>query len=64
MDQFADALSLKTYSLYLQDYGGPIGLRLALAHPERVQALLIQNAVVHEEGFPASGLCGAPTAAR
>ncbi len=39
------------YSLYLQDYGGPIGFRLALAHPERVRALIIQNAVAHEQGL-------------
>jgi pimeloyl-ACP methyl ester carboxylesterase len=49
--EFVQALGLKTYSLYLQDYGGPVGLRLAIAHPERVQALIIQNAVVHEEGL-------------
>ena len=35
----------------MQDYGGPIGFRMALAHPERVQAMIIQNAVSHEEGL-------------
>lgn len=50
---FAEALGLTRYSLYLQDYGGPIGLRIALAHPERVQGLIIQNAVLHEEGLTA-----------
>jgi pimeloyl-ACP methyl ester carboxylesterase len=35
----------------MQDYGGPVGFRLAMAHPERVQALVIQNAVAHEEGL-------------
>lgn len=35
----------------MQDYDGPIGLRLAVAHPERVQALIVQNAVAHEEGL-------------
>ena len=35
----------------MQDYGGPVGFRLALAHPERVRALIIQNAVAHEEGL-------------
>ncbi|MGH8306601.1 MAG: alpha/beta fold hydrolase, partial [Steroidobacteraceae bacterium] len=48
---FTDALGLTRYSLYLQDYGGPVGFRLALAHPERVRALILQNAVVHEEGL-------------
>lgn len=46
-----DALAVDRYALYLQDYGGPIGMRLALAHPERISALIFQNAVVHEEGL-------------
>ena len=50
-DQFTESLGLTQYVLYLQDYGGPIGFRLALAHPERVQALIVQNAVAHEEGL-------------
>jgi pimeloyl-ACP methyl ester carboxylesterase len=50
-DQFIAALGLERYGLFLQDYGGPVGFRLALAHPERVQALIIQNAVAHEEGL-------------
>lgn len=48
---FTDVLGLKSYVLFMQDYGGPIGFRLALAHPERVNALIIQNAVAHEEGL-------------
>jgi pimeloyl-ACP methyl ester carboxylesterase len=51
MEHFTEALGLKRYALYLQDYGGPIGFRLALAHPERVEALVIQNAVAHEDGL-------------
>ncbi len=51
MNGFAEALKLRRYVMFLQDYGGPIGLRLAMAHPERMQALLIQNAVAHEEGL-------------
>jgi pimeloyl-ACP methyl ester carboxylesterase len=39
------ALNLRCYVLFMQDYGGPVGFRLELAHPERVQALIIQNAV-------------------
>jgi pimeloyl-ACP methyl ester carboxylesterase len=50
-DHFAQALGLGRYVLYLQDYGGPIGFRLALAHPERIQALVVQNAVAHDEGL-------------
>lgn len=51
MAAFTDALGLKAYVLYLQDYGGPIGFRLALARPERVRGLIIQNAVASEEGL-------------
>lgn len=51
MEQFIQALDLEQYSLYLMDYGAPIGFRLAAAHPERVQALLIQNGNAYEEGL-------------
>jgi pimeloyl-ACP methyl ester carboxylesterase len=51
IDDFTQALGLDRYALYLQDYGGPVGFRLALAHPERVRALVIQNAVAHEVGL-------------
>jgi pimeloyl-ACP methyl ester carboxylesterase len=51
IERFTEALGLKRYVLYLQDYGSPIGFRLALAHPERVEALVIQNAVAHEDGL-------------
>jgi pimeloyl-ACP methyl ester carboxylesterase len=44
-------LGLTHYSLYMQDYGGPVGFRLALAHPERVQSLIVQDAVAHESGL-------------
>jgi pimeloyl-ACP methyl ester carboxylesterase len=44
-------LGLGRYSLFVQDYGGPIGMRLALAYPERLEALIIQNAVSHEVGL-------------
>src|SRR3982751_1566968 len=54
MDQFTEALDLKKYTLYMQDYGGPVGFRMALAHPERVEALIVQNAVAHNEGLGAS----------
>jgi len=53
MDRFAEALGLARYALYMQDYGGPVGFRLALAHPERIAALIVQNAVAHNEGLGA-----------
>ena len=51
MEDFADALKLSRYSLFLHDYGGPVGLRMAVVHPETVQGIIIQNAVSHEEGL-------------
>jgi pimeloyl-ACP methyl ester carboxylesterase len=54
MDGFTQALGLLHYTLYMQDYGGPVGFRMALAHPERVQALIVQDAVAHNEGLGAN----------
>jgi pimeloyl-ACP methyl ester carboxylesterase len=54
MDGFTQALALSRYTLYMQDYGGPVGFRMALAHPERVQALIVQDAVAHNEGLGAN----------
>jgi pimeloyl-ACP methyl ester carboxylesterase len=51
MERFTAALGLTNYTLYMQDYGGPVGFRMALAHPERVQALIIQDAVAHDTGL-------------
>lgn len=44
-------LNISRYALYLQDYGGPVGFRLAVLNPEHVTALIIQNAVAHVEGL-------------
>lgn len=46
-----DKLGVKSYGLYMQDYGGPVGLRLATAHPERVTGLVIQNANAYMDGI-------------
>jgi pimeloyl-ACP methyl ester carboxylesterase len=48
---FTEALGLRHYVLYVQDYGGPVGMRLALNLPERLDALIVQNAVSHEDGL-------------
>jgi pimeloyl-ACP methyl ester carboxylesterase len=48
---FTETIHLDHYAIYLQDYGGPVGYRLAVAHPERVTGLIIQNAIAHEEGL-------------
>jgi pimeloyl-ACP methyl ester carboxylesterase len=49
--KFAEALNLSRYTLFLHDYGGPVGMRMAVAQPEKVEAIIIQNAVSHEEGL-------------
>jgi pimeloyl-ACP methyl ester carboxylesterase len=51
MTHFTEVLGLARYTLYMQDYGGPVGFRMALAHPERVEALIVQDAVAHNEGL-------------
>lgn len=53
VDKLAGRLDLKKYSMYVMDYGAPIGYRLALKHPERVQALVIQNGNAYTEGLGA-----------
>src|SRR5438477_9642984 len=54
MDRFAEALGLSRYTLYMQDYGGPVGFRMALARPGRIEALIVQDAVAHNEGLGAN----------
>jgi pimeloyl-ACP methyl ester carboxylesterase len=54
MTHFTEALKVTKYTLYMQDYGGPVGFRMALAHPERVEALMVQDAVAHDEGLGAN----------
>jgi pimeloyl-ACP methyl ester carboxylesterase len=54
MNDLTQVLGLSHYTLYMQDYGGPVGFRMALAHPERVQALIVQDAVAHNEGLGAN----------
>ncbi len=51
MEAFVDALGLKRYALYVFDYGAPVGFRLAVAHPERVTAIVSQNGNAYEEGL-------------
>jgi pimeloyl-ACP methyl ester carboxylesterase len=48
---FTDALKLSRYALYVFDYGAPTGLRLAMARPERVTAIVSQNGNAYEEGL-------------
>jgi pyruvate/2-oxoglutarate dehydrogenase complex dihydrolipoamide dehydrogenase (E3) component/pimeloyl-ACP methyl ester carboxylesterase len=49
--KFTEALGLERYALYVFDYGAPTGFRLAMAHPERVTAIVSQNGNAYEEGL-------------
>jgi pimeloyl-ACP methyl ester carboxylesterase len=51
IDKFTQTLGLSTYALYVTDYGGAVGMRLASAHPERVRAIIVQNAAVHDDAL-------------
>jgi len=51
IDGFLEAMELDRYALYIFDYGAPVGLRIAMAHPERVTAIISQNGNAYLEGF-------------
>jgi pimeloyl-ACP methyl ester carboxylesterase len=53
MDGLLQKLGVQRYALYVMDYGAPVGYRLALKHPERVSALVVQNGNAYEEGLKA-----------
>lgn len=54
MSQFTESLQLWRYTFYMQDYGVPVGFRMALAHPGRVEGLIVQDGVAHNEGLGAN----------
>src|SRR6476646_119068 len=51
INHFIDALGLKNFTLFVQDYGGPVGFRIAAQRPELIQALIVQNANAYNEGL-------------
>src|SRR6266478_3486164 len=51
IDGFTEAIGLKRYAIYVFDYGAPVGFRLALAHPERITAIISQNGNAYLEGL-------------
>jgi len=51
MENFIQRLGLKKFSLYVMDYGAPVGYRIAVKYPERVESLIIQNGNAYEEGL-------------
>ncbi len=51
MEGFVDKLGLQRYSLYVMDYGAPIGFRLAVRNPEQIESLIVQNGNAYAEGL-------------
>jgi pimeloyl-ACP methyl ester carboxylesterase len=54
MNDFVEELKLSKYSIYVHDYGAPVGFRLAARSPERIQAIITQNGNAYEEGLLSS----------
>ena len=51
IDEFTEKVGLTKYALYVQDYGAPVGYRLAVKHPERITAIVVQNGNAYDEGL-------------
>ena len=51
VDKFTEELKLSRFSMYVMDYGAPIGYRIAAKHPERIEALIVQNGNAYDEGL-------------
>jgi pimeloyl-ACP methyl ester carboxylesterase len=51
IDRFTDIIGLRRFAIYIFDYGAPVGLRIALKHPERITAIVSQNGNAYEEGL-------------
>jgi pimeloyl-ACP methyl ester carboxylesterase len=51
MTRFTEVIGLSRYHLFMQDYGGPVGFRMAIAQPKRLGSLIVQNAVAHDSGL-------------
>jgi pimeloyl-ACP methyl ester carboxylesterase len=51
---FVDAVGISNFAIYMQDFGGPVGFRLASSRPDKVSFLIVQNANAYEEGLPDS----------
>jgi len=51
VDKFLKQIGVERYSLYVMDYGAPIGYRIAVKHPEKIEALIVQNGNAYDEGL-------------
>jgi pimeloyl-ACP methyl ester carboxylesterase len=54
INNFVEEIKLEKYTIYVHDYGAPVGFRLAVKHPERIQAIITQNGNAYEEGLLSS----------
>jgi pimeloyl-ACP methyl ester carboxylesterase len=54
VEKIVDRLGVDRYAVYMQDFGGPVGFRLAVKRPERITSLIVQNANAYDEGLPDS----------
>jgi pimeloyl-ACP methyl ester carboxylesterase/carbonic anhydrase len=52
IDVFTRQLGLAKFAMYVQDYGAPVGFRIATAHPERISGIIVQNGNAYVEGLP------------
>ena len=59
VDQLTQILKLEKFAMYVQDYGAPVGYRIASAHPERITGIVVQNGNAYIEGLP-EGFWGGP----
>jgi pimeloyl-ACP methyl ester carboxylesterase len=51
IDRFTDAIDLRSFTIYLHDYGCPVGLRICIAHPEKIEGIIVQNGNAYMEGI-------------
>ena len=51
MERFAEVIGLSRYTMYMQDYGAPVGFRMALSQPARIDSLIVQDGVAHDTGL-------------
>lgn len=51
MSRFTEAINLRSFTVYLHDYGCPIGLRMCVDHPERIEGIIVQNGNAYDEGI-------------
>jgi pimeloyl-ACP methyl ester carboxylesterase len=51
INTFSDTIGLRSYTIYLHDYGCPIGLRICIKHPEKIEGIIVQNGNAYDEGI-------------